>query len=347
MKVLHLLASNKYSGAENVVCQIIKMFDKEIEMAYCSPEGTISETLKDKKIKYIPLKKLSLKEIKKAINEYKPDVVHCHDLKAIVLCSNIGNVKKIAHIHVNHPKMKSVTIRSLIANKCLKNFQHIYWVSQSCLCDFKYHKKFLNKSTVLPNIISIEDLYKTIDINVKDSEKIYDIVYCGRITYQKNPLRILDIVEMLKRNKKDVKIVVCGDGDLYDIFKQETTKRGLEDNVELKGFVKNPASIIKQSKLMILTSFFEGTPMTALESMALGVPIVSTKTDGMKNLINEGKNGYLYETNEEAVNIIMRVLESPSRLSKIMSSSMKFAKDYNNIEKYKNKLKIIYELKGL
>ena len=50
MKVLHLLASNKYSGAENVVCQIIKMFSHDVEMAYCSLNGPIEQTLKDKNI---------------------------------------------------------------------------------------------------------------------------------------------------------------------------------------------------------------------------------------------------------------------------------------------------------
>ena len=46
MKVLHLLASNKYSGAENMVCQIINLFSGEIEMLYCSPKGEIEQSLK-------------------------------------------------------------------------------------------------------------------------------------------------------------------------------------------------------------------------------------------------------------------------------------------------------------
>ena len=48
MRVLHVLASNKYSGAENVACQIIKMFDGEVEMAYCSPDGEIAKSLHEK-----------------------------------------------------------------------------------------------------------------------------------------------------------------------------------------------------------------------------------------------------------------------------------------------------------
>ena len=47
MKVLHILASNRFSGAENVVCQIVDMFKGEIEMAYCSPDGDIRNSLKE------------------------------------------------------------------------------------------------------------------------------------------------------------------------------------------------------------------------------------------------------------------------------------------------------------
>ena len=66
--VLHILVSNKLSGAENVVCNIIEN-DNFYNMYYCSPKGEINEVLKEKNIKYI-----ELKNIKKIIQENKIDV---------------------------------------------------------------------------------------------------------------------------------------------------------------------------------------------------------------------------------------------------------------------------------
>ena len=60
--ILHLLASNSYSGAENVVCTIIDNFN-EYNMYYCSPDGPIKKTLEDRNIKFIPLKRLSILKI--------------------------------------------------------------------------------------------------------------------------------------------------------------------------------------------------------------------------------------------------------------------------------------------
>ena len=70
MKILHLLASNKYSGAENVVCQIIKMFESEVEMVYCSPVGEIENALKEKNVPYLPIASLNKKEVKKVVEEF-------------------------------------------------------------------------------------------------------------------------------------------------------------------------------------------------------------------------------------------------------------------------------------
>ena len=157
MKVLHVLSSNIYSGAENVACQIIQMFDNEIEMAYCSPEGQISQSLKDLGVNYLPLKKLSLKELKKVVVEFRPDIIHAHDLRACGVVSSFKGVKKVAHIHVNHPQMRKISIRSVLAKMILKKFDEIFWVSSSCLDDFVFNKHFRNdNSVILPNIISLD-----------------------------------------------------------------------------------------------------------------------------------------------------------------------------------------------
>ena len=66
MRVLHLLRSDSFSGAENVVCQIIGMIKDEpdFEMVYCSPDGQIRDALAERKIEFEPIKKFSVKEVR-------------------------------------------------------------------------------------------------------------------------------------------------------------------------------------------------------------------------------------------------------------------------------------------
>jgi len=342
MKVLHVLASNKYSGAENVVCQIINMFSEE-EMAYCSPDGDIANTLKDKNIKFLPLKKFSLKELKRVIKKFNPDIVHAHDLKAIILVSLIkGKFKKVGHVHVNDKqKMGKLSVKSFALKLVSKKFEHIFWVSKSCLMDYKFKKQVESRSSVLYNIIDINSL-----LNLKNADQNnydYDIVYLGRLTYQKNPIRILDIAEKLKEKNPNFKIAIIGSGDLEEEFKNEVASRHLEKNVITLGFMKNAYKLLSCAKALLMTSRFEGTPMVALESLSLGVPIVSTKTDGMVDLLKQNYNGFLYDTDEEAVENLLEVFNNSDKLQQMKNNCVEFSKEYNNVENYKQKIKDVYK----
>lgn len=337
MRVLHLLASDKYSGAENVVCQIIKMFDGDIEMAYCSPKGKIEETLKEKNIKYFPIESLSKKEILKVIKNYKPDVLHCHDLKATILGARIKNVKIISHVHGNKSNMSKLSLKSFLYNIACKKVDKIIWVSKSCFEDFKFKKSVVNKSIVLPNIISINDL---ITMKDKDENKYhYDIIYLGRLVYEKNPTRLIEIANKLKQTDTDFRFAIVGDGqykqEIFDLIK----KYNLEKNVECLGFKSNPYKLLADSKVMLMTSIMEGTPMCAIEAMSLGIPVVSTRTDGMVDLIVSGENGFLYTTDNEAVEHIKEILKDNRKIKK---TTKNYAEIYNNVLNYKKSISSCY-----
>ena len=84
MKILHVLNSNRFSGAENVVCQIVEMFrsDTDVEMVYCSPDGQIREALAERDVEFAPIKEMTVQEIKRVVREQQPDVIHSHDMRA-------------------------------------------------------------------------------------------------------------------------------------------------------------------------------------------------------------------------------------------------------------------------
>ena len=337
MKVLHLLASNKYSGAENMVCQIINLFSGEIEMLYCSPKGEIEQSLKNHNINFRLIDKLSLKQIKQVIKEFKPDIIHAHDLRACVLASKINGIRKIAHIHCNHSQMNKFSLRAIIAKQVFKKFNKIIWVSRESEEKFIFKNKIKDKSLILPNIVSIEN------INLRKEKATltqgYDIVYCGRLVDVKNPLRILEIARLLDDN---VKIGIIGSGELKPLMQEKIKDFNLEDRVFLLDFIENPFKIIENSKLMIMTSKTEGTPMTALESLCLKTPIISTAVGGMKDLIINNENGFLYETNEEASQIIMELMENEKHLHDLKESTIAFGYNYNNSKNYKKSLMNVY-----
>lgn len=92
-----------------------------------------------------------------------------------------------------------------------------------------------------------------------------------------------------------------------------------------------------------MTSVHEGTPMAALEALSVGVPIVSTPTDGMVELIHNDENGYLSSSNEELANKILEIYTNAEYRKGLSINAQSQMNEEMNIERYKEKLITIYE----
>ena len=343
MKVLHVLASNKFSGAENVVCQIMNMFANEadIQMAYCSPDGPIADALKERGLSFISLTKLSKKELKKAVKAYAPDVIHAHDMRAsYVVYRAVKKIPYISHIHNNAFDSRGFSLKSLAYLLAGRKAKHIFWVSESSLKGYAYHKKYAKKSSVLYNVIDVDALYKKAELDENTYD--YDIAYIGRLTHPKNPQRLMQVLRLVKEKIPKVKMAVVGSGDLEEETKTLASEYNLLENVRFFGFMQNPLKILKESKVMIMTSRWEGTPMCALEAMALGVPIVSTPVDGLKDLIANEENGYLCESNEALAGSIIKIIKDKELQKRFSTVQKEKSLQINDVEKYKKEIEKAY-----
>jgi len=340
MKVLHILNTNKFSGAENVVCQIINMFknDTNMEMIYCSPDGQIRQALADRNIPFAPINSLSVSEIKRVISEQKPDVIHSHDITAsIVAVVASKGVKVINTIHGNSFLMRKISLKSILYACAAKKASHIFWVSKSSLDNFKFKKSVSSKSSVLYNVIDGEFLYKRMAEDKRESGD-YDIAYVGRLSTEKNPLRLMDVIALCVKNNPKIKVAVMGNGELSDDVKSKARELGIENNIDFLGFVANPYKIMSKAKVMVMTSRFEGTPMCALEAMALGLPIVSTPTDGLCELVEEGVTGFLSDDNNCLAEKICYICEDDGRYKEMKENTLKRFTAINDLEKFKDSI---------
>lgn len=344
MRILHLLSSSKFSGAENVVCQIINMFrgNTDMEFIYCSPDGPIRQALEDREIAYVPLSKLSVSAFGKVIREVKPDIVHAHDMKASVLAAAaVGRIPLISHIHNNNFDSRKPTLKAILYRFAAAKARHIFWVSQSSMTGYCFYKGLKKKSTVLYNVIDIEQLQQKAAQG--DCQTVYDIVYIGRLTYQKNPQRLLQVLEEATKQQSDFKAAIIGIGDLEEEVRQIIAEKNLQANVHYLGFMRNPYGILRHAKVMLMTSRWEGTPMCALEAMALGVPIVSTPTDGLCELVDNGKTGYLSDENERLVRGCLELIRENERHMAFSAASLARSKEMMDMENYRCTLVDVYK----
>lgn len=343
-KILHLLESNFFSGAENVVCQIIELFRNEnVEMIYCSPSGQIQEALKERNITYQELKNLSITEIRRVVKLTNPDLIHAHDARMAVLASLAGFPGRvIAHIHGNHPNMRKLTAKSLLVAFYSVFWKKIIWVSDSSFEGYRFRNFVKKKSVVLPNIIRKKDVENRLS-QAPVCEKEYDCIVLGRVNAIKDPFRAIKIFKEISLIKPDFRAVFVGDGDMLEECKSYVSKENLDKTIEFKGFVSNPIAILNKSKMLVMTSVYEGTPMCAVEAMALGKPILSTPTDGIVDLVDQDITGYYSDSNDFLAQKIISILSEPQTYDKMVRSTLSRFDTLMDEASYVKKLSNIYK----
>ena len=339
INVVHILNTNSYSGAENVVITIINNLknNANYNMIYVAIEGPIEEILKENDINYYLVDKLSCFTLKKVISNIKPDVIHCHDFTASILASLVTKkIPIISHLHNNPLWIQNRNIKSLAYKYSLKYFDIVLGVSSSIFDEYKYSNKIKNYK-VISNPVDLSQI-KPEKIEKEDN---FDIIFLGRLTQQKNPLRFLNIVSNLKKVYPTIKVAIVGDGELRTICENYILEHDLKNNVYLKGFQKNRFDFINNSKIMCITSQWEGFGLMAIESLALGKPVLSTPVGGLVDIV-DNKVGKICLNDDDYIIELEKLLNNQEYYNEKHINALIKAKKIENINEYIRELKKIY-----
>lgn len=286
MKIIHVLNTSKYSGAENVAISIIEKMKENNEIIYVSLDGDIRKHLEEKNIKFEPVKKLNIKEIRRVIKKYKPDIIHAHDFTASVVCAfACGKIKLISHIHNNSTWLRAINVKSIVYLITSFKYSNIFLVSDSIIKEYIFGNCIKNKSEIIGNPVDVSTIINKANNDSTNMEE-YDLVFLGRLSKEKNPTQFIEIVKLVQ-DKRGINAVMIGDGPLKEECKELIDKYQLNSVITLKGFLNNPYVILKNSKILCMTSIWEGFGLAAIEALTLGKPVIAPKVGGLPNIVDE------------------------------------------------------------
>lgn len=246
-----------------------------------------------------PIKDLaSLFEVKRIAKEVKPDVIHLHSSKAGVIGRVAFDGKQVPLFYTPHGysflmenyKPLKRTMFKLIESICAK---------RNCMtisCSAGEHQetlKLTQNATYVNNGINMAELEEIIGKTEKSSHP-FTVYTLGRICYQKNPTLFNEIAEAMP----DVKFVWIGDGELRD----ELTSK----NIEITGWADRTTAIryAVNADVFLLTSLWEGLPISLLESMYMKKVCVVSNVIGNRDVIHDRDNGYVCDSMEDFVTAI-------------------------------------------
>lgn len=141
------------------------------------------------------------------------------------------------------------------------------------------------------------------------------ITTIGRLTEQKGQHLLLDAAKIVLTERPDARFVIVGRGHLEAQLKAQAAGLGIAQQVEFAGIRHDIPEILAQSNIFVLSSLWEGMPVTALEAMAAARPVVVTDVGGVRDLVTHGEHGLVVPPGDVAAlaQALLELIDSPAQ----------------------------------
>ena len=161
-------------------------------------------------------------------------------------------------------------------------------------------------------------------------EKEYDFIIVAGFREVKNHPLLLRAFAKVRRAHPEATLVCCGDGPTLPESKKLARDLGCEEAIHFVGVVEDVPNYLAKSRIFVLSSLYEGNPLSVLEAMDAKLPLVLPDVGGIKDVVGEGENVILYPVNdEEALTRAMLRFYEDGRLEKRGELSYRLAQDYD------------------
>lgn len=299
IRILHFVSSlSKSSGVMSVIMNYYRYIDRnkvQFDFIYFKDaDNTYEKEIKCYGGKTYFISKPSLKpsfkaELIKIINGKDYTALHNHLVFLTFYLAPIAKKNGIKNIITHsHATMYSDKPISSFRNRllCLRLKRHAthYFACSNAAGEFLYGKKSMEAGDVLVvnNAIDCEKFKfnKMVRNKVRNELGLEDnfvIGHIGRFNEQKNHMFLIEIFAALLKKDKQAKLVLVGEGLLYERVKERIKQKKIGDNVVLLGKRDDVHELLQGMDAFLLPSLFEGLPVVGVETQASGLPIVMSK----------------------------------------------------------------------
>ena len=236
------------------------------------------------------------KELKKIVKQHNIDLLididGIIDMYSLPIKKSTG-VKIISWEHFNLYHHPSPRLRSIVRRIAVPRVDAIVTLTEE---DKGYYKEGFNIKCPIQNIYN-PVVWDGITYEYNGNSKI--VLSAGRLTYQKGFDLSLEVAKDVMHKNPKWKWIILGEGEDRKILEDKMKEYGLDKQVILPGNKNNIGDYYKKAAIFVMTSRYEGLPMTLLETKPYRLPIVSFKCKtGPSELVRDGVNGYLLEEND-------------------------------------------------
>ena len=349
-KILFIIPTLELGGAEKQQINILNCIDTskfDVFLIILKNKTQLIEQIKNENIDIIIFNFKSFFDIKeyvkliKIIKQISPDIIHTQMYNANLLSRFLKiifpNTKIINHIHGMSKWMNNI---KLLIEKLTSRYVDLFIVVSDSSCKLRIKREQYPKDKIVV-------LYNSVDLNeCNQKEKTNEIIIgmASRLIPLKNIKGAMYLCSELIKKGLKIKLVIAGDGPEKENLILHAKELGIRDKVNFLGFCKNMKTFYEQIDVFCISSFTEDLPLSVIEAMYCGKPIIASNVGEIPNLLSNIKCKIIINDffTKEAVNISYEFLKEIN-FDKCKAELIKYAKKNFSNKNYCNKLEKIYE----
>ena len=347
INVLFVILQTEMGGSERLVHTLVQSIDRSVfnpSLAWFFGDTPGKEfTDLDVPLFHVPKKKRidfsAMKRLGDIVRDNNIHVVNAHHFMSLVYAfygCKIANRRRLIYTEHSAWEIDEMTERwKIMGSFLLKHVDASVGVTPAVSLQIQSTFKTNEaKTLVIENGVDISRFSRSHDkakmlasLGLREGEKVIGIV--ANFKKIKNHMYLLKAFNGLIKEYENVRLLLIGQGFKNDPENSETEirsfieKNGLDDKVTILGYRSDVPDLLSIMDIFCLTSFSEGLPISLIEAMAAGLPLVGTDVNGIKEVIIQNRNGILVNVNDidEMKRALLTLLRDESLRNKMGNES--------------------------
>jgi len=357
MRILHLMESGGLYGAERFLVDLsleqMRLGDVPTIVSVgpvgCE-EKAIERFARERGVDVKPWRMragfnvLGMRELLAHAKKQSVDVLHSHGYRFDTLlpfADPRGSFRRLSTVHgATQTRSGTMRLAQRLGLFFLSRMHRVVFVSQKLQQTFG---NGIRNGVCIPNgmaLTSVESKRKEPRSKPND---VIELLAVGRLAYEKNFELLIDAVHELGKRNVPCRLTHFGEGQLLPELEQHVQRRGLS-NVRFAGYSHEILSHLHNCDALVITSRTEGMPITVIEAMLLGVPIVSTPAGGIPEMLADYPLGHIAtKFSADAVASAVAEVCEPGKRRRASDETIARLQSHYSIERVAREYRTIYE----
>ena len=291
----------------------------------------------------------------KIVDDKQIDVLHLHGYGATTFGRLVAAARRLPVVLHEHANLTDTPWFQKIADWMLEPFTDVAIAVSSSTAEFVAKARMVRPGRVQvvylgAPIREFGQPQTPVEREVKRSELGLTPGDCAigtvtRLHDSKGNEYLVDAARIVLDARPQARFFLYGEGPLRGALEERARALGLGDRFVFGGFVRDVARVLAAFDISVFPSLWEGTPLTAFESLAAGLPIVATDADGLRDILTDGQDAVIVPRRDSAALAagIVRLIDQPAYRASLGRAALVTARQYD-IDAFVKKMERLYDI---